>query len=67
MAKKQMELSVAEYHELQRLVNIEIDYLAVFDVSTDPKLCRALGALYTLQEYIPGAIASAQEVKQYLD
>ena len=41
-----------DYRKFLELVDEEIDYFSAFDVTFEPEQCKALGAMYVLQEYI---------------
>lgn len=48
-----------DYRAFYGMIMEEIEYLQVFDVSADYKTCKALAALYELQEYTANQIAEA--------
>lgn len=43
-----------DYSLFRRLVEEEMEFLSAFDVGSDPTICKALAALYVLQEYLEG-------------
>lgn len=46
-----------DYRAFYNMVMEEIEYLQVFDVTSDYRACKALAALYELQEYTANRIA----------
>lgn len=46
-----------DYRTFYNMVMEEIEYLQVFDVTSDYRACKALAALYELQEYTANRIA----------
>lgn len=46
-----------DYRAFYTMVMEEIEYLQVFDVTSDYRACKALAALYELQEYTANRIA----------
>ena len=48
-----------DYRAFYNMVMEEIEYLQVFDVTSDYRACKALAALYELQEYTANQIAEA--------
>lgn len=48
-----------DYRAFYGMIMEEIEYLQVFDVSADYKTCKALAALYELQDYTANQIAEA--------
>lgn len=46
-----------DYRTFYNMVMKEIEYLQVFDVTSDYRACKALAALYELQEYTANRIA----------
>ena len=46
-----------DYRAFYERIMEEIEYLQVFDVTCDYKACKALAALYELQEYTANRIA----------
>jgi hypothetical protein len=46
-----------DYRAFYNMVMEEIEYLQVFDVTSDYRACKALAALYELQEYSANRIA----------
>jgi hypothetical protein len=45
-----------DYRAFYNMVMEEIEYLQVFDVTSDYRACKALAALYELQEYTANRI-----------
>lgn len=46
-----------DYRAFYNMVMEEIEYLQVFDVTSDYRACKAMAALYELQEYTANRIA----------
>lgn len=46
-----------DYRAFYDMIMEEIEYLQVFDVTSDYRACKALAALYELQEYTANRIA----------
>lgn len=46
-----------DYRAFYNMVMEEIEYLKAFDVADEYRLCKALAALYELQEYTANRIA----------
>lgn len=46
-----------DYRAFYDMIMEEIEYLQVFDVTSDYRACKALAALYELQEYAANRIA----------
>lgn len=48
-----------DYRAFYDMIMEEIEYLKAFDVADEYRLCKALAALYELQDYTANKIAEA--------